>query len=227
MHRYNIFIQVHKGLRAMLYQTAEMLQQTDFNNTSESDRALDQVLEVLDLFDKHAESEDNFIMPAIEKCEPGLTAPFKKEHEEDYALSSKLRVLLNIFYYTTSACEKNVLGTEIHIAFVEFLVFNLKHMAGEELLLNNCLCRYYTDGQLGVIMKKIMGQMKPELVHQYRQWMMVGLNNNEIIQWLKDVRSSAPDFVFEGLVTLAEGQLPRQRWEIVRSALLEQARMAS
>jgi hypothetical protein len=76
-------------------------------------------------------------------------------------------------------------------------------------------------------MKKIMGQMKPELVHQYRQWMMVGLNNNEIIQWLKDVRSSAPDFVFEGLVTLAEGQLPRQRWEIVRNALLEQARMAS
>ena len=37
MKRYNIFNQVHKGLRALLYETIIKLQQTDFTDTEDAD----------------------------------------------------------------------------------------------------------------------------------------------------------------------------------------------
>ena len=54
MQRYNIFNQVHKGLRELLYQTASRLQQTDFSTHQEREAILEQVNIVVDLFDKHA-----------------------------------------------------------------------------------------------------------------------------------------------------------------------------
>ena len=51
MNRYNIFYQVHKGLRAMLYETALLLQHTDFTNFDEAEQAIEQLQTVVELFD--------------------------------------------------------------------------------------------------------------------------------------------------------------------------------
>ena len=56
--RYNTFYQVHKALRAMLYETAIQLQQTDFNNEDQAVSLLNNIASVIDLFDKHAYNED-------------------------------------------------------------------------------------------------------------------------------------------------------------------------
>jgi hypothetical protein len=70
MKRYNIFNQIHKGLRALLYETIIKLQQTDFTDAEDADEAVQQVKIILDLFDEHAHTEDNFILPAIVEYEP-------------------------------------------------------------------------------------------------------------------------------------------------------------
>ena len=63
MQRYNIFYQVHKGLRQMLYSTAGKMLQTDFIDSKETASVLAQVSDVLDLFDSHADTEDHFVLP--------------------------------------------------------------------------------------------------------------------------------------------------------------------
>ena len=62
MKRYNIFNQVHKGLRALLHETILKLQQTDFTDAEDAEEAVEQVQTVLALFDEHAHTEDSFIL---------------------------------------------------------------------------------------------------------------------------------------------------------------------
>ena len=82
--RFNIFNQIHKALRALLYDTALTLQQTYFGNPDEVETALEKLRLILDIFDKHADHEDQFVLPAIQAYEPSLVDAFEKEHVEDH-----------------------------------------------------------------------------------------------------------------------------------------------
>lgn len=226
MKRYNVFYQVHKGLREMLYQTASQLQHTDFVKTDETLAVATQMTAVLALFDQHAHTEDNFILTAIEVYEPAVATLFEEEHVQDHVLSNKLTNLLNMLQAVNEPCERNELGSAIHYAFIEFLVFNLKHMAKEEDVLNNLLWKYYSDDQLQALTQKILAYLQPDALQQYSAWMMRGLSCNEIIIWLKEVKNNAPDFVFNGMLCLAENELTINRWNAVQEGITEGAMLA-
>jgi hypothetical protein len=216
MQRYNIFYQVHKGLRQMLYNTAGKMLQTDFINAKETTEVLEQANEVLDLFDGHAHTEDSFVLPSIIAFEPSAAAAFEQEHVEDHTLSNRLRALLNMFHHAVSTEEKNEMGSAIRLAFTEFLVFNLKHMAKEESYLNNILWTHFTDEQLHDITATIMVNLPQDKIKKNQVWMMRALSNNEIAAWLNMVKQEAPEFVFNGLMALGERELPTQRWNMIR-----------
>lgn len=225
MTRYNIFGQVHKGLRAMLYETALCLQQTDFNNTA-ADNSLSQLAQTIDLFDKHAHTEDTMVFTAIEHTEPALVNAFEKEHEEDHALGQRLRGLLTAFEHTVSSEDKIITGEAITQSFIEFMIFNLKHMAKEEDIINKALWKNYTDIELHGITQKIVAGIPPQHMAQFSRWMMRGLNNNEITTWLKEVKNNAPDFVFQSLMQTAGQELDTSRWQQVQETITEGAMLA-
>jgi len=226
MNRYNMFSQVHKGLRALLYETALRLQQTDFNNMEEAEDALAQVAMVADLFDKHAHTEDTMVFTAIEQAEPSLVNAFEKEHEEDHALAQRLRGLLTAFAHAVSTDDKIIIGDTLIQSFTDFMIFNLKHMAKEEDIINKALWKYYTDIELHGITQKIVASIPPQHMAIFSRWMMRGLNNSEITQWLKEIKNNAPDFVFQALMQTAEQELNAQRWQLVQETITEGAMLA-
>src|SRR5690606_13695920 len=124
--------------------TALGLQQTNFAESAEAERALQKIELVLNQFEQHAHHEDTYILPSITYYSPWLANEFEKEHTEDHKLSAQLQHLINIFRATTTADEKHVAGSAISKAFTDFLVFNLQHMAKEELVLNQALWLHYT-----------------------------------------------------------------------------------
>jgi|GEM_PF-582254 len=132
MNRYNIFNQIHKGLRSLLYETALLIQRTDFLNKEESKIALDRVKEVVELFEKHAHTEDTYVLPALTEYEPAVVNVFEEEHVKDHELSEKL--LSYVYVVTQSQLDdtKVEMGRALSIAYVEFMIFNLNHMAKEE-----------------------------------------------------------------------------------------------
>jgi len=226
MQRYNIFYQVHKGLREMLYQTASRLQQTDFTTAGETETITEQMSTVLDLFDKHAATEDHFILPAIETYEPSVSSLFAEEHVQDHALSDKLRSVLKGLQVAENDKDKNTWGTVLRPVFIDFVVFNLNHMAKEEDLLNKLLWRYYSDEELQAITGKILAYQPPQTLQLFSSWMLRGLSNNEIKDWLKEVKHTAPDFIFNGLIGEAERVLPESRWNLIRETITEGALVA-
>lgn len=226
MTRYNIFYMVHKGLRALLYETALLMQQTDFTNEEQAEKALEQLQTVLALFDKHAHTEDSLVFAPIQQTEAAVVNELEKEHVKDHELGQRLGGLMTVFSKAVSEENKLEAAAALNIAFVEFMVFNLEHMAKEEDIINKALWKHFSDQELHAITQKIVSTMPPQTMVQFSKWMMRGISNNEITGWLKEVKNSAPDFVFAGLMQTAENELAGQRWQQVQETLSEGALLA-
>jgi hemerythrin-like domain-containing protein len=224
--RYNTFNRIHKALRAMLYDTATELQRTDFNNDEESGPILQKITVVVDMFEKHAHTEDTLVFPAASQYEPAIIDAFEKEHAKDHELSQKLRTLAAIFNSLHTPEEKIQLGSAIRKSFVEFLVFNLEHMAREEDIINNLLWRYYSDEEILAIEQMVVSSQPPEAIAFAWKWMLRGLSNQEIVRWLKTVEKNAPDFVFNNLFATAERELTNDRFHKVIEGLTEGVMLA-
>jgi hemerythrin-like domain-containing protein len=226
MKRYNIFYEVHKGLRAMLYETAIQIQQTDFINTDETELLMEEIKCLIELFNKHAHSEDRFVFATVQACDPAVVDAFEQEHVQDHALGENLNRLLTTFSDALSDDEKLRNGKLIYQAFIEFLIFNLQHMAKEEDIINKLLWRNYTDEELKGITGNIIANIPPEQMAQFTMWMMRGLSNQEIAGWLKEVKNTAPDFVFQALMQTANEELNVHRLQLIQEAITEGAMVA-
>ena len=226
MQRYNGFTLIHKALRAMLYDASLSIQQTWFANIEEAETPLEKIESVLYTFEQHAHHEDHFILPAIEQFEPELVHSFEEEHVTDVLLGNRLKNLLNIYRHMNFTEERLEVGSAITKAFVEFMVFNLEHMAKEELLLNPALWEHYTDEQLVALNQKLVASIPKEEVAATARWMMRGINNIDAINWLKAVKKNAPSFVLQSLLQLAEDELPEHRRSIILEAVNGDAVMA-
>jgi hypothetical protein len=221
MQRYQIFNNIHKGLRAALYQTALKLQQTDFLIEEEAEEATNKVREVIMLFDTHAGKEDRFILPAIAAYEPSVVDLIELEHEKDLQLSRQLNQLVSQYSTAASFDEKLATGAALTIAFVEFMVFNLQHMAKEEDLLNTILLRYYTDEELVDISSRIVAATPAWFNEFYSAWMLRGLNTREMINWMKVVEKNAPAMVFQDLYNASKRELSPSRFYRIQRAMAE------
>ena len=221
MQRFNPFNMIHKALRALLYDTALNLQQTYFANNPEAESALQKVEMVLHQFEQHAHHEDTFILPAIVYYNPWLANEFEKEHGEDHRLAQQLKHLINIFRATTTAEEKLTAGSAISKAFTDFLVFNLQHMAKEELVLNQALWLHYTDAEIMELNQTIIANIPAEERAITAQWMMRGINNVEAINWLKMTKRNAPEPEFWKVYSLTKTELPMYRRLEVQEAIVE------
>jgi hypothetical protein len=224
--RFNPFNQIHKALRALLFDTALTLQQTDFTNPEEAEPALEKVKQVLQMFDKHAEHEDKFVLPAIQQYEPSLVDAFEQEHVEDHALAERLRSLVAIFEIEQTNPGKTQTGHSILHSFIAFVAFNLDHMAKEETVLNERLWRYYSDAEIMSINQKIVAAVPADEMKIVAAWMMKGMSNAEISTWMKGIQKNAPEIVFNSLFTVAEKELPYPRFRKILEELTEGAMVA-
>ena len=224
--RYNIFYKIHKALRAMLYETGAELQRTDFDNDIQVNAILEKISSLLDLFEGHAHIEDTLVFPAVEQYEPSVVDAFEKEHLKDHELSQRLRSLIVIFNSLETNQEKLQMGSAIRKAFLEFLVFNLEHMAKEEDIVNNLLWRYYSDEQIREIEQRVIVSQTPENAAIAAKWMLRGLSNGEIVVWLRAAEKNAPESVFNDLFATAQRELPGRRFRQVLEGLTEGAMLA-
>jgi hypothetical protein len=224
--RYNTFNQIHKALRALLYDAALSLQQTDFTIKEECDAAIEKVVAILELFEDHAHHEDNHILPAIFSFEPAIVDAFEQEHVTDLELSRALQLTIAELYRTTTTEDKQRLGRQLTIAFIQFMIFNLNHMAKEEEILNEILWRYYSDEEIKkievVIRQSTPAEKQPFVV----KWMLRGVSNTEAIAWLKSLQQHLPTPVFQGVLSIAEAELPATRFQKISAHFLEQPVLA-
>jgi hemerythrin-like domain-containing protein len=223
--RVNIFNQIHKGLRALLYETSLLLQQTDFSDEQEMKAAINRVNMVADLFDDHAHHEDAYVFPAIQQYEPSIVDAFEQEHSMDAKLTRALKDSLQALQMASSLVRQEM-ASELGRTFIQFMIFNLEHMSKEETILNKILWRYYSDADILDIQRNIVSNLSPWSAKTGSQWMMRGLNNTEIVNWLRAVENVAPQNIFQDLFATAERELPEHRLRKVLETITEGVTLA-
>ncbi len=219
--RYNLFHQVHQGLRSLLHETALDLQRTDFSRSNETGAVMESLQKVLRLFDRHAHTEDYYIFPLIASYEPSVADAFEQEHVKDHMLADLLQQSMLLYRGAESDREKQEVGRMIQSAYTKFHAFNLEHMAKEEDCLNPLIWRYYSDAELHEVTARIIREMPAEFMQPFNECMMRGLNDLEILHWLKQVEQKAPSVVFQALFATAKQELPASRFKKLLDALTE------
>lgn len=219
--RYNIFNQIHKGLRAMLYDTALRIQQTDFSQEEQAVPTMLQLEKLLVYFDQHADHEDEFILPAIRKHAKLLVEELESEHVTDHALSHSLNKHIKEWRSSLNENVKRRAGFHMLYDFNSFVAFNLYHMNKEELLFNQVLWEHYTDEEIFLIEHALISTIPPDMLVDESRWIMRGINNEEVIGWLNGVKNNAPPEVFAVFMALAEEELPANRLKDVQESLTE------
>lgn len=217
--RFNIFNQIHKGLRALLYDTALAIQHTEFLQAEQARHAFDKVEKTLWLFDSHAHTEDELLFPLLQTFAPDIVMDFEQQHQRDHELSESLRLIIHSYAFVADDTEKLQCGILLQQAFDEFTAFNLQHMNREETIINEALWQHYADQDIAAIEKTIVASLPPDKAEFSGKWIMRGLNSTEIITWLKKVQAMAPDFVFNGLCAIGARELPAERWTAIRERM--------
>ncbi|HET7897909.1 MAG TPA: hypothetical protein VFL47_09575, partial [Flavisolibacter sp.] len=81
------------------------------------------------------------------------------------------------------------------------------------------LWRYYTDAELQKLAWVIVNTTESTALLPYSKWMIRGLNNTEIVRWLKEVKTTAPELAFRSLLKTAEDELHPSRWSLLQDVL--------
>ncbi|MBS1545135.1 MAG: hemerythrin domain-containing protein [Bacteroidetes bacterium] len=222
-NRYNTFYKIHKGLRAMLYETALQMQRTDMGNMDAGIPVIRSVEEILIMFDTHASGEDAQYNSPLEDRDRSVAVLFEKEHEEDHRLARQLGQLVTAWQSANSGASRNEIGARLFYAFNEFIAFNLYHMNKEESLLNEVMWKHYTDEEILQKEKAIVRSLTPDKLKLAWKVMARGLNNHDLSEWLSEVRNSAPSAVFDQLSSIVRSEVPEQRMKEIEAVLLSPA----
>ncbi|GEO11261.1 hemerythrin domain-containing protein [Segetibacter aerophilus] len=222
MQRFNSFNLIHKALRAMLYDAALTLQQTYYADVEEAEAALAKVETVIHHFEQHAHHEDTFVLPAIEAFEPQLVEEFEQEHVAHHEIGNRLQTLLTIYRSLQTSEERVNCGSCISKSFRDFMVFNINHMAKEEIEINRVLWANYTDQELLDLNARLTAGIPPEEKMVTAKWMLRSINKAEAISWLQAVKETSPSFVFDALIDMTYTELPEQIRAEVQEAVMEE-----
>lgn len=217
---------MHKGLRAYLYETALSVQQTDFVRQDEAEKMLHTIGDVLYYFGQHAMYVERFLFPFIVDQNPGLIGIFRQQYQSNLVQAQRLRGVMTVYGHAGNESERNAAGKSVARAFTIFLINHLDSMTREDNLLNSVLWRQYADMELQALEREIVVKMTARDLATLSKWVIRGMNNAEIIDWLRTIERTSVAAVFSSFFHSAEKELPDHRWEKVQEALAEGSSIA-
>jgi hypothetical protein len=221
MERYHIFQQLHKGLQTLLYDTAILLQQTDFNGTEEAKTALEKLNTFLHLYTQYTHIKEHYLLPAVQRATPATAFALAQQQGPEYVSVQRLQGLITMYDHTVSTEDKREAGISINNAYTGFMIAILRNMNREEEAISSVLRHHYTEAEILSIEQQMMAGIPASEMKAYSQWMIRGMNNLEITGWLKTAERMTDTPVFQSVLAFAEQELSSPRWQKVRDGLTE------
>ncbi|MFH1143424.1 MAG: hemerythrin domain-containing protein [Candidatus Eisenbacteria bacterium] len=212
MERLDLLTPIHKGIRALIYHLGFDLQRTDFSDPPASAEVVRRLLHDLDLLHRHGRDEEKFIFPRVGRFEIGLVGLLRREHEEIEVRIVEAREGGRELETLAVPEARPAAGARLNRVFNALAAFYLAHMNHEEAMLLPVSWRHFTDAELGAIRGEIQKSMTPDVLREWMRWIFSALNDAELADLLKGMRSSAPPEILEGTLVLARTVLGAERW---------------
>jgi len=216
--RYDIYLQIHKGLRSFMMHTLEQLGRMDAWDECETAEALAQLRALLGLCRSHLEKENHYLHVAMEARRPGSTAKIALEHVHHQRSIESLETAAREVERAAGAARAAA-ALRLYRALALFVAENFEHMHVEESAHNAVLWEDYDDAELAGIERAIVASIAPEEAMLVGRWMLPAMTAGDRAAQLGAMRQAAPAAVVAGVLAMLKERLSERDWYKLGAAL--------
>ena len=216
--RYDMYAQIHKGLRSFMMHALQQLGRTDPRDECEMREALDALRALLGLCRTHLEKENAFVHAALEARRPGSTAGIALEHaHHERSIAALEEAARGLERAADDARAAGALALYRSLAL--FVAENFEHMHDEETAMNALLWEVCDDAELLAIEHAIVASIAPAQAMLVARWMLPALDAAERAAKLAAMQANAPREAFAGVLAMLKQQLSERDWYKLGAAL--------
>jgi hypothetical protein len=216
--RYNIYVLIHKALRACMSDALVAVGRMDPHDADEVAATAALVRELLQFAHIHLQAEEDWIHPALEMRRAGSSAETRADHLQHREAFAMLETSLRAVEGSTgTAREVAALRLYRHLAL--FVADNLQHMHVEETENHATLIECYSEEEVLAIEGSIVGSHTPGETAMAMRWMLPAVNAAERAALLGGVRQNAPRPAFDATVAAVRPHLSARDWAKLEAAI--------
>ncbi len=216
--RFNIYLQIHKGVRAALAGALLQLGRADPHDDAEVREALAAVRDLLAFVQGHLQHEDEWIHPALEARSPGASRASGDEHVEHTEAITALALSLRAV--ERSAGDERVAALlRLYRQLALFVAASLDHMHIEETDNHVALASHYSDDELRDLNNRLVGSLSPAEMMTALRWMLPAMSAPDRAGLLNGLRAAAPAEVFDAVLAMLRPHLSQRDWDKLGAAI--------
>ena len=214
--RFDLYTEVHKGIRRELCSWVGRLGRLNAENGSEVKQARTDFSVLSSLLASHAKHEERWVHPYLEKCAPDMVLELESEHAAaDMLFDSAAEAFDSLVDYDGEAPWG--LQQDLYRKFSNFTGQYLSHLAREENESMPVLQENHSDEELQALSAQLLGSIAPEEMAKFLTVMIPAMNLKERAKMLGGMKETAPKPAFEGICGIASQVLSATEWTDIRS----------
>jgi hypothetical protein len=215
---FDIYRNIHKGIRHGLFGVTVAAGQVDPHDTEAVRELAQRWTDLVSVLVAHAEHEDDFVQPVIERFEPAYAMEIAEAHPRLEAQMAELEVLAD---RATDACAKQarLLTHRLYLGLASFTAEYLQHQEFEEFEVMVMLSQHLSFDELLAVDNAIVASIPPDMMAKSAALMLPAMNIEDQVELYEGARAGVPPEVFAGMVALGETVLDPERYQALAGRL--------
>jgi hypothetical protein len=209
---FDLYRNIHKGIRHGLFTVTEAAGQVDPHDRDAVRAVAERWTDLVSVLVAHAEHEDVFVQPAIERFAPSYAAEIAEDHPRLEVQMAELEVLAD---RAVDACpeQARVLTHRLYLGLASFTSEYLRHQEFEEFEVMVMLSQHLSFDELLGLDNAIVASIPPEMMAKSAAYMLPAMNIEDQAELYLGAQAGVPPEVFQGMVMLAESVLDASRYQ--------------
>jgi hypothetical protein len=215
---FDIYRNIHKGIRNGLFSVTLAAGSVDPHDAAAVKAVADRWSEMVEVLVAHAEHEDQFVQPEIERFAPAYAVEIAEAHPRLEAQMAELEILAD---RAAGACSEQVrtLVHRLYLGLASFTAEYLQHQEFEEFEVMVMLSQHLSYDELLAVDNAIVASITPDMMAKCAALMLPAMNIEDQTELYEGVRTAVPQEVFQGMLMLAESVLQPERYGLLLTRL--------
>lgn len=214
----DLYRDIHKGIRNELFAVTNLAGRVDPGDTEAVAATQGRFRDLVALLISHAEHEDEFVQPLIEKHAPLAGIVIAEAHPRLEANLAALEVL-GERVLGAAPSDRRLVAHRFYLGVASFTASFLEHQEFEELEVMPALSKAMSPDELLGLHQAIVGSIPPEDMAYTLPKMLWAMNIDDRFEMLAGMRAGAPAPVFAGVCAMAQSVLDPADYDALATRL--------
>jgi hemerythrin-like domain-containing protein len=219
MSRFDVLGPAHKGLRNGLGKLQFKAGSMNFSDLSQVSDLLSDLKSMWQILDAHANGEDKFLYPMLEKINDVVFQILEEEHSGLMKVEKNIENELITIHSESDSTKREALGSIFVKNLNDYIAHYYIHLQTEELKAIPELWKSYEDFELMQALSKFATVTPPEVGMKFIEFMMPALNTKERIGFMMNIKKNTPEVVYKNYMQATEKILSQNDFKSVQNAL--------